>query len=160
MEWASIFSFLRLAVTPMVACASWFWRARQERNFVRVALVAEVTALRDIARARDYIHQLLDAADTLRKLDKTDRPSISFDVAVPDHYCRVYVAHIGSIGMLRPEDARLIVKFYQYADSVVTDISKGGALHQGSDDPNSFEENAQILLLAMAAADELERRNR
>jgi len=159
MEWASIFSFLGLVVTPVVASGSWFWRARQERNAVRVALVAEVTALRDIAKARHYITQLLEAADALNKQAEANRESISFEVAVPSHYCRVYVQHVAKLGMLNPKDAKLIVKFYQYADSVVTDISKGGALYEGSSDPKAFEENAQILSLAMAAADELERRN-
>lgn len=61
--------------------------------------------------------------------------------------------------MLKPEDAKLIFKFYQYADSVITDVSKGGALHEGTNDPSAFEENAQILSLAIAAANELERRS-
>lgn len=85
---------------------------------------------------------------------------VVFQIYVPDHYCRVYIAHVSKLGMLEPEDAKLIVKFYQYADSVVTDISKGGALYEGTNEPSAFEENAQILSLAVSTADELERRHR
>lgn len=158
-EWASVFSFLGLAVTPIVAATAWFGKARRERDTVRVALVAEVTALRDIAQERRYVHDLLETADELKQLDESERPGKTFRVSVPDHYCRVYVAHIAKLGMLEAEDAKLVVRFYQYADSVVTDISKGGALYEGSNEPGAFEENAQILSLAIEVANELERRN-
>lgn len=158
-EWASVFSFIGLAVTPITAALAWYSKSRQERTSVRIALVAEVTALRDIAEQRGYRQELLETARHLSGLPEAERTVIPYRVSVPDHYCRVYVAHVSKLGMLKGQDAKLVVTFYQYADSVVTDVTKGGVLYEGSDDPKPFEENAQILTLAIEAANDLERRN-
>jgi hypothetical protein len=103
---------------------------------------------------------LQETADELAALPLAKRPLISYKVTVPEHYCRVYVAHVSKLGMLKVKDAKLVVSFYQYADSVVADISKGGVLHEGTDQPSAFAENANLLVLAIDTANELERRNR
>lgn len=84
-DWASVFSFVGLVVTPVIAYVSWSKKAKQERKAIHVALVAEVTALRDIARERRYVEELLDHAKWLRLLDKEERPATKFAVSIPDH---------------------------------------------------------------------------
>lgn len=71
---------------------------------------------------------------------------------IPQHYCRVYVANLGKLGYLSPEDAQLVVSFYQYVDSVVQDVIEGGVIYEGTDDPEAFIEAANVLQFALDAA--------
>lgn len=73
--------------------------------------------------------------------------------------CPLFSCPLFSSGSLKLKDANLIVRFYQYADSVIRDVSPGGVLYEGSSDPNDFRENASILALALEAATELGTRN-
>lgn len=159
MDYVQIISVFGIAVPVCVTVIAWFWRTHHERKAVKVALVAEILALREIANAREYMNDLLEAAAVLRAEPETERNTIQFEVPVPEHYCRVYVANVSRLGSLTLRDANLIVKFYQYADSVITDVSPGGLLYEGTAKPEDFEANASILKLAMDIADELERRN-
>lgn len=159
MDAAQIISVFGVAVPVCTAVVAWFWKTHHERKVVKVALVAEVLALKEIASARNYLKDLRKTADDLEAIPENDRVTIQYHVPVPEHYCRVYVANISKLGSLKLKDANLIVKFYQYADSVIRDVSPGGVLHEGSSDPDDFRENASILALALEAAAELERRN-
>jgi len=159
MDYAQIISVFGIAVPVCVTVLAWFWKTCHERKAVKVALVAEILALRDIAINRNYLPKLKEAAADERKLSESERSIVKFRVSVPEHYCRVYVAHITKLGALKLKDANLIVRFYQYADSVIRDVSPGGVLHKGTYDLEVIDENVQILTLALQVADELERRN-
>lgn len=159
MDASQIITVFGVSVPVCVTVIAWFWKTHHERKAVKVALIAEVLALREIANARKYVVELLQSATDLRAIPPAERNPIQFQVPVQEHYCRVYAANVSRLGSLKLRDANLIVKFYQYADSVITDVSPGGLLYEGTAAPEDFEANAGILTLAMNIADELERRN-
>lgn len=155
MQTSEIISTAGLLLTATVAAGGWFWQRWQERTSVRVAIVAEVLALRKIAVERDYLAGLIETANELRAIPEDQRPVTSLQVRIPEHYCRVYVANLGKLGYLSPEDAQLVVSFYQYADSVVQDVTEGGIIHKGTDDPEAFTEAANVLKFALDVAQKL-----
>jgi len=155
MQTSEIISTAGLLVTAAVATGSWLWQRWQERTSVRVAIVAEVLALKKIAEERKYLPGLIEIGEALRALPEEERPEASLQVRIPEHYCRVYVANVGRLGYLPPEDAQLVVTFYQYADSVVQDVTEGGIIYQGTNDPDTFAETANILRFAVDIAEKL-----
>ncbi|MCW1242951.1 hypothetical protein OC610_00895 [Pseudomonas sp. SAICEU22] len=159
MDHAQIISVFGIAVPVCSVVVAWFWKTHHERKAVKIAIIAEILALKEIATERGYETGLMQTAVRLREIAEAEREKVRWQVAVPEHYCRVYVANISKLGALKLRDAGLIVKFYQYADSVIRDVSQGGILYKGSSDPQSFEENAAILRLALDIAAELEERN-
>lgn len=159
MDASQIITLFGIALPICATVAAWFWKTLHERKAVKVALVAEILALREIATTRRYVEQLEEAAEDLGKTEEGARAAVKFQVKVPEHYCRVYVDSVAKLGALKLKDAQLVVKFYQYADSFITDVAAGGCLHIGSNDPNAFAENAAILREAIAIADELKNRN-
>jgi len=74
---------------------------------VRVAIVAEVPALRKITVERDYLAGLIETANELLAIPQDQRPVASLQVRSPEHYCRVYVANLGKLGY-RTTDQLLI----------------------------------------------------
>jgi len=155
MDAGDIISTAGLVLTAAVAAGGWLWQRWQERTSVRVAIVAEVLALKNIAEERTYLLGLIEIAEALRALPEGERPVASLQVRIPEHYCRVYVANVGKLGYLRPEDAQLVVSFYQYVDSVVQDVTEGGHIYQGTNDPDTFTEAATVLQFALDAAQKL-----
>ncbi|MDD0974658.1 hypothetical protein [Pseudomonas fontis] len=155
MEIGEIISTVGLLVPATVAAGGWLWQRWQERTSVRVAIVAEVLALRKIAEERNYLSGLFEMAEALRGIPEEQRPPASLQVRIPEHYCRVYLANLGKLGYLSPEDAQLVVSFYQYIDSVVQDVTAGGILYEGTNDPDAFSEAANILKFALDASKKL-----
>jgi hypothetical protein len=82
-----------LLLTTTVAAGGWLWQRWQERTSVRVAIVAEVLALRKIAVERDYLSGLIEMGNQLRAIPEDQRPATSLQVRNPEHHCRVYVAN-------------------------------------------------------------------
>jgi hypothetical protein len=159
MDYAQIISVFGIAVPVCVTVLAWFWKTIHERKAVKVALIAQILALRDIATIREYAKEMLAIAEGLRALPEEERQVRKYQVSVPEHYCRVYIANVSRLGALKLRDANLIVRFYQFADSVIRDVAPGGLLYDGTNNPEDFERNAQILTLAVEIANELERRN-
>lgn len=118
---------------------------------MRVAIVAEALALRKIAAERYYLSGLTEPGNQLLAIPEDQHPDASLHARIPEHYCRVYVANVGKLRYLSPEDAQLIVSFYQYVDSIVQDVTKGG----GTNDPVAFTEAASVLKFALDVADQL-----
>ncbi|MBD8604723.1 hypothetical protein IFT80_18965 [Pseudomonas sp. CFBP 8771] len=151
-------SVIGLAIPATLAAIGWWWQRRQDRRSVRVAIVAEVLALKDIAEEREYYSGLIQMAEHLESIPRERRENASLQVRVHEHYRRVYTANIDKVGYLTPRDAQLVVRFYQYVDSVVADVTEGGAIYEGTSDPLAYREAAAILHKAMAVADEIHRR--
>jgi hypothetical protein len=118
-----------------------------------------VLALRKIAVERDYLSGLIELGNQLLAIPEDLRPEASLQVRIPEHYCRVYVANLGKLGYLSPEDAQLVVSFYQYVDSVVQDVTKGGTIYEGTNDPEAFTDAANILQFALDVAQQLAERH-
>lgn len=155
MQTSEIISTAGLFLTALVVVGGWFWQRWQERTSVRVAIVAEVLALRRIAVERGYHAGLTEMGNVLLGIPEHERPEASLQVRIPQHYCRVYVANLGKLGYLSPEDAQLVVSFYQYVDSVVQDITEGGLIYSGTRDPGAFRDAANILQFALDSAQTL-----
>jgi len=141
------------------AAIGWLWQRWREQKSIRVAIVAEVIALRKIAELRGYLSGLNNAVSMLESLPENERPKLPGGIAVADHYCRVYVANLSKLGYLSGKDALLVVTFYQYIDSVVRDVTDGGILHAGCNNPEAFREAASILKTALDLAKVLEQRH-
>lgn len=152
MQTSEIISTAGLFLTALAVVGGWLWQRWQERTSVRVAIVAEVLALRKIAVERGYHADLTGMGNVLLGTPEHERAEASLQVRIPQHYCRVYVANLGKLGYLSPEDAQLVVSFYQYVDSVVQDVTEGGIIYEGTDDPEAFTEAANVLQLALDAA--------
>lgn len=155
MQTSEIISTAGLLITAAGAAGGWLWQRWQERTSVRVAIVAEVLALRKIAMERSYLTGLIEMRDKLFAIPEDQRPVVSLQVRIPEHYCRVYVANLGNLGYLSPEDAQLVVSFYQYADSVVQDVTEGGVIYGGTNDPETFTDAANILTFALDVAQQI-----
>ncbi|MFJ4346806.1 hypothetical protein [Pseudomonas sp. NPDC089401] len=159
MDASQIISTFGIAVPICATVAAWFWKTHHERKAVKVALIAEILALREIATTRRYVEELEETAQHLRGQEEGQREITKYQVKVPEHYCRIYINSVTKLGALKLKDAQLVVKFYQYADSFIMDVAPGGNLYEGTDDPAPFTENAAILREAIKIADELKRRN-
>jgi len=159
MDASQIITLFGIALPICVTVIAWFWKTHHERQAINVALVAEILALREIATTRRYVEELEETAQELREKEAEQREVTKFQVKVPEHYCRIYINSVAKLGALKLKDAQLVVKFYQYADSFIMDVSPEGNLYEGTNDPDTFAENAAILREAIAIADELKLRN-
>lgn len=70
-------------------------------------------------------------------------------------FFHLYQANVTRLGGLSPNEAKQIVRFYQLADSVRLDVTIGGSLFEGTTDPDSFCEAADLLEAAMKIGREL-----
>jgi len=124
---------------------------RREKAAIKGALFAEVRALCCIIEGRRYREDLAASALHIQKT----KEAIAFTVPVPEHYCSIYRTHLSSVGTLSPEDAAAIVRFYQLVDSVVRDVTPGGVIAGGTDDPQPFIQAKEFLDEAIDLADRL-----
>lgn len=132
----------------------WLKQAKSERRSVRAALLAEVSALIEIVEIRGYLRDLRAAEAALSNLEQWQLDTLSssdfqFQVPIGEHYNRVYQSNVNRLGSLSAREARMVVRFYQLADSVKADISEGGVLFIGSLDAEDFKDAADILETAM-----------
>jgi len=117
-------------------------RLRQEACLVEASLLAEMTALVEVAEERDY---LTDLANVIARLEQQPHGStFSVSANIPTHYSRVYQANAHRIGIIDKRKATDIIRFYQLVDAVVQDVTAGGALNAGAA-VEAFKQNHQIL---------------
>lgn len=146
---------IKVTLPIITAIVLWFLKASKERSTIGLAIFAEINAICEIAEERSYLKGLKDQAEVLRNREEGDDSSYALQVKVPDHYCRLYINNLDAIGKLDADEAALVVRFYQFVDSVVQDITEGGCLAAGVDEPGSFDETITIFEKALAAADQL-----
>lgn len=116
-------------------------KRRDERLSVTNALVAEVQAILTIVEHRKYIESMKQVVDGLR-----ERPGTLFQyrVQIPDHYSRVYQAHVARLGVVERKLAARLIEFHQLVDAVVQDIGPGGVIADHGGNLESFEQLVQI----------------
>lgn len=117
-------------------------RFRKESCIVEASLIAEMTALIEIADERRYLSSIEQAIAHLET--QPEGATLAFGVNVPSHYSRVYQANAHRIGMIQEDKATDIIRFHQLIDAVVQDVSDGGLLSAGGS-VGAFKENQQIL---------------
>lgn len=122
-------------------------RRRDERHRVESALLAEVRAILSIVEHRNYIEELGRVVDDLRNAPGT---TCKFQVRVPDHYSRVYQAHIASLGIIDSHLGTKIIEFHQLLDAIVQDITPGGSIADEGGDVEAFEQLVMIAKTAVA----------
>ncbi|WP_426201147.1 hypothetical protein [Pseudomonas sp. TWP3-1] len=146
---------VKFLLPVVLAILAWWLKLAREHNTVGRAIYSEIMALIEITRHRHFLQDLRMRAQLYN--NDPSKPAEEYRIPVADHYCRVYAGNIQNIGCLDAEQAALIVRFYQLADSVVRDVSEGGQLYQGTSDPSAYEENALLLEQAMQVAENLKR---
>lgn len=144
---------VKFSLPVVLAILAWWLKLSREQSTVGRAIYSEIMALTEITRHRHFLQDLRERAELHRS--DSSKPAAPYRISVADHYCRVYAGNIQNIGCLDAEQAALIVRFYQLADSVVRDVSEGGQLYQGTNDPCAYEENALLLEQAIQAAENL-----
>lgn len=173
-NWASVvMTFVNKTdwTTVLVAVASggsaifgnfWLWarQAKKERESVRAGLLAEVSALVEIAERRGYLGYLWDVHNLLLcTADEVleERPLETFELRVPigEHHNRVYQQNVGKLGMLSPREVRQIVRFYQLIDSFRSDVVEGGVLYDGNKDFVVWQGTALVLQEALQVGRQL-----
>lgn len=146
---------VKFSLPVVLAILAWWLKLAREHSTVGRAIYSEIMALTEITRHRHFLQDLRLRAHLYR--NDPSKPAEEYRISVADHYCRVYAGNIQNIGCLDAEQAALIVRFYQLADSVVRDVSEGGQLYQGTNDPCAYEENALLLEQAMQVAEDLKK---
>lgn len=146
------------AIGPVIMGA---WTRRNEKKSVRAAILAEVSALAEIVRDRDYIGTLekMERDLSLRRqcapFAEDSVEGYSLQVVVPPDYNLMYRANSEKLGALKPLEATRVVYFYQLIQSVAVDMGPGGAAHDGTNDPAVFRESRLMLEKALLIADQL-----
>ncbi|MGE6661337.1 hypothetical protein ACQKEK_11420 [Pseudomonas sp. NPDC077408] len=144
------------AIAAVIGSITTGWLERwHQKRAITAALFAEVAALSIMIRTRRYREDLEKAAEEVKSGE-----AISLAVPVPAHYCRIYTANLGSIGLLNPKQASELVHSYQLVDSVVQDVTPGGILASGSSDPTDFLDARDLLDRALSIGDSLATRSR
>lgn len=154
-------------VTSMVT--EWYKRL-YERSNARNALAAEVSALLNIIKARNYIERLSEIAESMKKseiaeaskpfadqLTQAARQSRRVVIHVPAHYSRVYQSYVPRLGALQPEFAANLIHFHQLVDAIVQDFQPGGLAETGHATSAMLLQNAEMLRAAVSAGDKVTR---
>lgn len=131
-------------------------KRRDERMSVSCALVAEVRALLTIVEQRQYINGLKKVAQHL--INSPAGTTAQYCVKVPDHYSRVYQAHVDRLGVVDPHLAAKIIEFHQLMDSAVQDVSTEGMIAQYGGDVAAFQQLIAIAEAAVAVGSEITQR--
>ena len=118
------------------------FRVKREAKSIESALIAEITALLNIADERKYLLGMEQIISHLKT--QPEGTAWQFQVNVPAHYSRIYQTNFHSIGIINNDVATDIITFHQLIDAVVQDVMPGGMLHNGGA-LDVFEQNYQIL---------------
>lgn len=142
--------------------ASWVpivWREhnhkKHETKTLLFSLLAEITAMSRIIRARGYLEGLREMV----AVSMTDQ-QLSFSVNVPTDYFHVYKSNTAKLGLLDSKDAAQIVYLYHLVESVVQDVSPGGVLAEGIGGKKALEQDIEFLEKALTLADDLVKRHK
>lgn len=148
-------AFSTMAGAALLSAIQYWWTWWSDRRAVRLALMAEILALTEVAKSRRYVEELIQTADEIEQGSLKDGELQQYAVSVSGGQSRIYEAHITRLGCLPAGEVQQVVRFYQLIDSVILDVTEGGALYQGTRDPSGFREAATLLSSALLIADSL-----
>jgi hypothetical protein len=131
-------------------------RRKVEASTVKAALVAEISSLLKIIKARQYID---DVKNIIEDFKKTPDMELSYKVQVPEHYSRVYQSHINKLGLLKTNEVTKIIEFYQMIDAVVQDLKPGGCISEGDVGIDAYHEMLEIFEVALSIGSEIIKEN-
>lgn len=132
---ANEFSYIQLASVALggiltfaaTAGVEWLRSIKKGKN-IQCALIAEIEAMLHINSLRLYKEGFISSIDYL----KTHPIEIKHtQVKAPIHYSRIYQQNASDIGLIDKDLAVKIVKFHQFIDSVIQDVTERGVLYKG-----------------------------
>ncbi|MGT3070871.1 hypothetical protein [Pseudomonas putida] len=147
--------FIKVTLPIITAIVLWFLKAAKERRTIGLAIFAEMNALSEVAEERKYLLALKEAARELRERAPEDDTGRGTAVKISNDYCRVYASNLEQVGKLDADEAALVVRFYQFVDSVVQDITEGGVIAEGVHDPEVYEGTIVVFEKALDAVQAL-----
>ncbi len=119
---------------------------------ILIALLAEISALIEIAERRKYQESIREVISYLAT--QPEGTAYTFTVKVPDHYSRIFQSNCENIGAIKKEYAKKIIQFHQLVDAVVQDIKPGGIVSNGAT-IEVFKELDEIFTQALQVGSEL-----
>lgn len=124
-EWLPVYAALGGAIAGAVASffPTLLLERRRERKFSRrilSSLIAEISALLEIAEYRGYHKAIEEAIESLKT--QPEGSTQIFKVDVPEHYSRIYQENCINIGAVDERYAKDIVIFHQLIDAVIQDV--------------------------------------
>lgn len=129
-------------------------RIKHERDVVKNALLAEISAVKELCDAREYLQGLRDVAAGL---------CTGLEVNMPAELFIVYRANLSRLGLLSVNDAASIIRFYGMVEAVAQDIRPGGMIAEMDEHTDqdvrtgAAEESASLLEAALELAEMLTR---
>lgn len=150
-DWTTVLVAL---VTGMTAAGGpvllWYKQGQKEREGVRAALLAEVRALVEIIECRGYLSSIRQMEAQLA----ASRPGVfepikpvSLEIMSDSNFNRIYIGNVERLGVLSPDEASQIVRFYQLVGAFNVDVSPGGALARGVTCHLALKETGDLLEL-------------
>ncbi len=156
-DWTTVLVGLVAGVIG-VAGNYWLWsrQAAAERKSIRASLIAEVGSMLKIIEKRGYLalleRQLQRAILHGRYLTDKD---FATDIVVSESYNLVYRTNVSRLGALKAEEALDVVRFHHLMECLNVDMGEGGAIREGSNDPELWSESIEILNEAIAIGENL-----
>ncbi|MDP1925575.1 MAG: hypothetical protein Q8K57_12445 [Thiobacillus sp.] len=135
--------------------ATYFLEARKhrkEKRAITTALLSEISALLVIIEHRNYVSAFKKVTDYLRV---NPDEAFKYTIRIPQHYSRIYQAHVDRIGFVEPKLAAKIIEFHQLVDSIIQDVTPGGPIHDEGGNLEAFEELIKISEAAISIGKEL-----
>lgn len=150
-DWTTVLVALITGVTAASGpVLLWYKQGEKERGGVRAALLAEVRALVEIIECRGYLSSIRQLEAQLAAAPVTifgPATLVGMEVRIDSNFNRIYLGNIERLGVLSPEEATQIVRFYQLVSAFSVDVSPGGALTKGVSSHLAFKECGDLLEL-------------
>jgi hypothetical protein len=108
-----------------------FCERQQDRKSLRSGLRAEIQAILDIVKRRDYVANLSSFIENIK-----DRSTNFFQIRIAKDYDIVFRSNCDKLGLLSSEIAAKTVRFYYLISSVVEDLD---LLQDAGDSPGLQE---------------------
>lgn len=112
-----------------------WWDDRRTRRAIAGAFAGEIAAICAIARRRQYLKKAQLLLDWVRQYQRPDR----LVVKITYDYMTIYQSNASAIGLLPPQSALDVARFYTQIKALMEDVSPDGPR------PASVEEAEELL---------------
>lgn len=123
---------------------SWI-KDKRDRKALSLQLYAEVSAILEIAKSRQYAHGL---RSIIGMLSSGQSSTATYQIQISDDRFLIYRNSFGNLGLLNIKLQVPIVSFYQTLEAIIQDVKPGGMLNLN---PASLREFSEVLFLVEKA---------
>ena len=123
---------------------SWI-KDKRDRKALSLQLYAEVSAILEIAKTRQYAHGL---RSIIGMLSSGQSSTATYQIQISDDRFLIYRNSFGNLGLLNIKLQVPIVSFYQTLEAIIQDVKPGGMLNLN---PASLREFSEVLFLVEKA---------